>query len=32
MFVPFFETLKFRVSLQAKDLKKIKNEEAGYYT
>lgn len=32
MFVPFFESLKFRVSLQAKNLKKIKNEAKGYYT
>lgn len=32
MFVPFFETLKFRVSLQAENLKKIKNEATDYYT
>lgn len=32
MFVPFFETLKFRVSLQVENLKKIKNEATDYYT
>lgn len=32
MFVPFFETLKFRVSLQAENLKKIKNGATDYYT